>query len=213
VEALVITGGSGPGAAFLKQLAAKADIVIAADSGLDCARGADIVPDLIVGDFDSIEDKASLLLYEKEHIFQFPVEKDATDTELALSLAWERGADRVILAGGGGGRLDHLLGIASLFRRSPAPDAWHSEAGSAFRIGKGQGGLFAVTKGATVSVFPLSDRSADMSSQGLRWSLEGLSWGPGEFGVSNIADEDRIRIHSGEADLLVILPLGAERLA
>ena len=213
VDVLVITGGEGPLAPFLRHLAASADFVIAADSGLDRAREAGLTPELIVGDFDSLADKGSLSLYEKEHILQFPVDKDATDTEIALDMAFERGPGRVVLAGGGGGRLDHLIGLVSLFRRDPSPDEWHTAGESAFRLKSGEECGFKTSRGAIVSVFPLFERSGGMSSKGLKWPLEGLAWGPGEFGVSNVALGDQVYVKSGSSDLLVILPLGTERLA
>jgi len=213
VEALIITGGEVPDAAFLLKLSDSADIVIAADSGLDAARGAGIVPDIIVGDFDSIRDRESLLVYEKEHIFKYSVEKDATDTEIALAKALERGASRIVLAGGGGGRLDHLIGLVNLFRRKSSPDVWHTAAESVYRLRAGENSAFAANEGTLVSVFPILESSSGMYSKGLRWPLEGLVWHPGEFGLSNIATGPGIEIHAGSTDLLVILPLGTKRLA
>jgi thiamine pyrophosphokinase len=213
VKALVITGGEGPAISPLRRLAEVADLILAADSGLDLCRSADIVPDLIAGDFDSLADKASLMLYEKEHILQYSIDKDVTDTEIALDLAWERGADKVVLAGGGGGRLDHLIGLISLFGRRRSPDEWHTAAESVYRLKRGEVGAFSPGEGATVSVFALFEKSEGMSSQGLKWPLKGLSWKSGEFGVSNVATKDRIEVRAGSADLLVVLPLGTQRLA
>lgn len=211
--ALIVTGGDGPTVEALRALACDADFTIAADSGLDAVRAASFVPDLIVGDFDSIADPDCLSLYEKRHIMKYPIDKDETDTELALRLAWERGADKVVLAGGGGGRLDHLLGLFSLFARPRSPDAWHTGRESAYRLGAGESGCFSVRIGDTVSVFPLMTGSKGMSSKGLRWPLEGLVWGKGAFGVSNRSISEQVEVVAGDEALLVILPSGAERLS
>jgi thiamine pyrophosphokinase len=213
VKALVITGGEGPAVPLLRRLAETADIILAADSGFDLSRHADIEPDLLVGDFDSLADKASLLLYEKDHILQYPVDKDATDTELALDAAWGRGADHVVLAGGGGGRLDHLIGLICLFVRKRSPDEWHTAAESIYRLKSGEIGIFHPGIGATVSMFALFEKNEAMSSQGLKWPLKGLSWKPGEFGVSNVATAEEVEIQAGSADILVVLPSGTQRLS
>ena len=78
--------------------------VIAADSGYDTARKLGVTPDLLVGDMDSISEIPTGV-----EIYRVKAEKDDTDTMLDISIAKERGAREIILVGGGGGRLDHLL--------------------------------------------------------------------------------------------------------
>ena len=78
--------------------------IIAADSGYDTAKKLGVIPHLLVGDMDSISEVPSDV-----EIYRVKAEKDDTDTMLAISIARSRGADEIILVGGGGGRLDHLL--------------------------------------------------------------------------------------------------------
>jgi thiamine pyrophosphokinase len=83
--------------------------VIAADAGMRHAAAIGLVPELWVGDFDSVPDglPAELSDVRRE---QFPAEKDNTDGELAVESALARGADALILAGAfGGPRVDHAL--------------------------------------------------------------------------------------------------------
>ncbi len=83
--------------------------VIAADAGIGHARMLGLLPELWVGDFDSVpadlpDDLASV---ERQ---VFPAEKDKTDGELAIAVALERGATRLVLAGAfGGRRADHAF--------------------------------------------------------------------------------------------------------
>lgn len=213
MKALIITGGEGPSPDYLRRLAEAADIVIAADSGLDSAIQAEIQPDLVVGDFDSLEDLSCLDTISPERILRFSPEKDDTDTEIALSAARSRGADYLVIAGGGGGRLDHLLAVTSLFARSETPREWHTLHESIYFLEKGTSAIFGAVSGATVSVFPADGGgSVDMSSSGLKWPLEGLRWGKGYFGISNESTSDEIGISAGSGSLLVILPAGCERL-
>lgn len=85
------------------------DFCICCDSGLKHQEGLGIVPDLIVGDFDS---------YENPHLdietIVLPCEKDDTDTVFAVKEALKRGFQDFLLVGMIGGRLDHTLGNVSL---------------------------------------------------------------------------------------------------
>jgi thiamine pyrophosphokinase len=83
----------------------KDDFVLACDRGYAwCAREG-IVPDLILGDFDSYPGA----LPKKIPVLRYPVEKDDTDAMLAVRWAHEQGFDAVRLCCAFGGRLDHLL--------------------------------------------------------------------------------------------------------
>ena len=85
--------------------------VVAADSGVEQAQAHGWPIDVAVGDFDSV-DPAALARAEASgaRIERHPPAKDATDLELALAVAAATGPDEIVVAGGAGGRLDHLLG-------------------------------------------------------------------------------------------------------
>lgn len=89
------------------------DIVIAADSGYHNARLTDTKVSVVVGDFDSFIKQEGRspedTLPSSVEIVRVPAEKDATDTQLAVSLALEKGATEIVIIGGLGGRLDHTL--------------------------------------------------------------------------------------------------------
>ena len=90
--------------------------VIAADSGIHFFAATGRLPDEVLGDFDSA-DQTEVRRFEQHpqiRFHQFCPEKDATDTELALELALERGSDEIHILGGSGTRLDHLLGTIHL---------------------------------------------------------------------------------------------------
>jgi thiamine pyrophosphokinase len=213
MEALVITGGESPAADFLFRLAERAGIVIAADSGYDVARQSGINPDYIVGDFDSIADSASLEGFPQENIHRYPSAKDDTDTEIAIALARKLGAGRIVLAGGGGGRLDHLLALSYLFLRPDPPAEWHTGSESVFFLPSKGRARCRVEPGSCVSVLPAGGRtSRGMSSKGLAWPLEGLSWAEGQVGISNRSLSTEIEVGAGDADLLLLLASGSECL-
>ena len=89
----------------LRERPASGDFVIAADAGYRVCQSLGIVPDLLLGDFDSMEQPPDF-----PNIHRSPVEKDDTDTMLAIKTALEKGCDTVYIYGGTGGkRLDHTL--------------------------------------------------------------------------------------------------------
>lgn len=81
------------------------DYVIAADGGWLACRDAAIVPDLLLGDFDSLHGQPDF-----PNVMQFPVEKDDTDMMLAIKHGLELGHRTFHLYGGmGGRRTDHTI--------------------------------------------------------------------------------------------------------
>jgi len=209
MKALIVTGGDNPPSSIIWCLSKKADIVIAADAGLEVCKIANIEPHLAVGDFDSV-DPAILSQVSPEKILRFPEEKDRSDTELAIEAAHRYGAKYIILAGAGAGRLDHLLAVRALFERNDPIKEWHTAHESVFLVARGLRLQASMSINSIVSVFPVSGGASGMLSKGLKWPLDGLKWKRGEFGLSNKTISEEMEIYSGENSILVILPLGSK---
>src|SRR5665648_310101 len=79
------------------------DFLICADNGYSVAKDNGIVPDLIIGDFDSIK----IDLPSDIEVIKLPVEKDVTDTLACVKYAINECFKDIIILGGIGGRLDH----------------------------------------------------------------------------------------------------------
>ena len=105
-----VFGGGEIYADYIEERPEKGDIVICADSGYKnaCAMGVDI--DVLVGDFDSLSDIPD----GQFEIVKVPAEKDSTDTQLAVAVALERGANEIIIVGSTSGRVDHALSLMAL---------------------------------------------------------------------------------------------------
>lgn len=88
---------------YLKNLDFKKGYVICADGGYQHAERLGIVPDLWLGDGDSLN---KIRITAKE-IITFPEKKDYTDTDLAVTEALKRGFKEIVILGALGGRLDH----------------------------------------------------------------------------------------------------------
>jgi thiamine pyrophosphokinase len=199
---LLLIGGEGPGKDALSLVARGMDLIVAADSGLESALAAGLLPDLVVGDMDSLSDVSLLDRLPPSHVLTFPRDKDETDTEIGLRVMKEHGCGDITLAGGGSGRIDHLLGIAALFERAAPPSRWLTDYEDVRLIVREA--EFSGWQGCTVSIFPVGKRAARMRSDGLQWPLDGLVFRRGFGGISNRAIAGRVRITVGVGRLLVI---------
>jgi len=203
----VITGGTYPVRELVQSYLDRADFVVAADSGVETALSYGISPDLVTGDFDSLSDESILERFDAGSVRRYERAKDETDTEIALRLAGEAGADHVVLVGGGGGRVDHLLGIASIFERERHPDLWITDASAVRALGDETVEHGAI--GETISFLPLGCEPCRMSSSGLRWPLDELTWRRGDAGLSNEFAEQVVRVRMRSGRLLVIRSAGS----
>lgn len=86
--------------------------VIAVDAGLETAKKLNLVPDVVVGDFDTVKPEILEEFRAMEHIVWdvHRPEKDETDTELAFARVCAMGCGEIAVLGATGGRLDHLIG-------------------------------------------------------------------------------------------------------
>lgn len=113
---LIVSGGVAPGELSGIRVPA-ARCVIAADGGVVTASELGLRVDELIGDLDSAPASLQARVAESGgRVRRYRAEKDATDLELALAAAVSRDPPprRVIVLGGTGGRLDHLLAGALL---------------------------------------------------------------------------------------------------
>lgn len=162
-----------------------ANFVICADGGQRHAERMGIVPDVVIGDFDSSE-----INKDMENIV-YPTRKDATDSELAIDYAAEHGCDKIDLLALTGDRLDHTL--TNIMMLSKYPD---------MRVLDDKNEIFMLKpkteivgyKGKTLSVVPLTNLEG-VRTKGLEWELdnETLYFGSSRSN-SNVVNEDRCEI-------------------
>lgn len=115
MKVIIVTGGNKPSKKLLNSYIKSGDLIIGADKGSEYLYDYEIMPNIILGDFDSISEEKLKKIEEKQvEIIKFPPEKDYTDTEIAIMEAMKRGADTIYLFGGLGTRADHSLGNIGL---------------------------------------------------------------------------------------------------
>jgi thiamine pyrophosphokinase len=193
-----------------RELAAAADVVIAADGGALALDSWGIVPQLVVGDLDSLGSaRAAELERRGAKVMRFPVAKDASDLELAMRYALESGADDIVLLGIlGGARVDHALVNVTLL----ADPAYR---GLGVRAVYGETQLRAVHSGdsvtlrgpvgSTVTLLPISGDARGVVTSGLRYPLaEGTLPFGRSLGLSNVIAALPARVSVQQGVILVI---------
>jgi len=213
MRGILFTGGFGPDSALAERFIARYDIAIAADSGLEAAERAGIVPDLIVGDMDSLKDPAILDKYSPDRIRVWPHDKDYTDTEIALAAFAERGVDEVVLVGGTGGRIDHFLALRSIFDRPYCPALWLGDTSLVAAAGTALPSRGLRIRGLgfddPVSVFSAGPGPHRARGTGFHWRIDDLSWESGGFSLSNRADGGEVEFIALEGRFFLVLPLAS----
>lgn len=182
----------------------EADFVLCADGGYDHARKAGIVPDLLIGDFDSLHAD----IPKNIETISFPKEKDDTDTGLCVRTALDLGCREILILGGLGGRFDHavaniqlLMGAAAKFERIAIADKKNY-------CTVLQNGELRLPKkeGQHLSVFSLSEKSTGVSLSGVQYPLSDYTLTNAfPLGVSNEYKADFARISVKNGTLLIVL--------
>lgn len=173
--------------------------MLAADAGYLACRQAGVVPDLLLGDFDSMDQPVDF-----DRVRRMPVEKDDTDTMLAVKTGLEQGCGEFYLYGGTGGkRLDHTLAnlqtLLYLRRRGARgylydnDFVWTAIENETLTVEQ-------TVEWGLLSVFSLEGRAAGIDEAGVQYPLSRASL-TAEFplGVSNhiIAPKARITVRQG----------------
>lgn len=182
--------------------------IIAADSGAAHALRQGVLPDIVVGDFDSLgpEDQARLRA-GRVATKRLPTAKDLTDGQAAVDLALSLGARRVVLAGGLGDRFDHSLGNVLLLHRV-------HRAGASGWVTDGRQRVYLLDRkmeitgdpGDQLSIVPLSGQLTGVSVSGVRWPLSAATLHLGEtLSLSNELTEPIARLTVEEGLALVVV--------
>ena len=199
---LVVCNGEPPPSVLLRRWARAADVVLAADGGANMLRDAGLVPNVVIGDLDSVtprtrrECASSLFIHRGS--------QDSTDLEKALDFCSEMKAGSVVLAGATGGRLDFTLGnLAVLWRyvrRFPIVvrgDGWHALTVTRQMRIEGK-------RGALVSIIPFG-ACRGVTLRGLHYPLREAALPVGRIGASNVVEKSPFTVSVKKGKLLVVV--------
>ncbi|MEO7555807.1 MAG: thiamine diphosphokinase [Acidimicrobiales bacterium] len=208
--AIVVASGARLPAAVRAALPANADVV-AAEGGVDAALALGLAVDLAIGDFDSVTDEGlARAVAAGALVERYPVDKDATDLELAIDAAVARGARDVVVLASGGGRFDHLLAATGVLTRP-------SLAGVRVRAWFGDSCLVVITPdapavlhgelGDLVTLLACNGAALGVRTDGLAYPLDGEDLLAGSSrGVSNVLSAPVAHVTITGGTLLAVLP-------
>lgn len=183
------------------------DFIICADGGAEYAFKNAIVPNYLMGDFDSIDSSVYNYYYNNNVIIEkFPVEKDYTDTELCIKKAMSLGSTEIVIIAGVGSRIDHSLGNIGLLH-------FCSKNGIRGYIVSSMATIYHCMNeitiegevGDTISIIPFNGDAVGLCTVGLKYSLSDAKITFGSpLGISNIMIEDKCTIKLKSGEILVI---------
>lgn len=182
----------------------KDDYIICADGGYSLAYKEGIIPNVVIGDFDS--DKSNINF--NGEIISYPSEKDDTDSMLCIKYALEKGFKNIIIAGGIGGRLDHTIAnIQSL--------AYAFEQGADIKMIDENNIVFILEnnkieiekyKGWKLSIFALRPKCKGVSLYNVKYPLDNVILTDSfPLGISNEFKEGKAKIECTDGRLLIII--------
>lgn len=207
-EILFVSGGRLPSRQFFLSIA-DGRKVICVDKGIDLCKACGVVPNVLIGDFDSANQSAvSWARAKGVPVESYPADKDLTDTQLALSRAAELyGEHTAILTGAFGGRVDHLYSTihtcAALNRAIVLAD----EHEIIFYVKGGEEATIKFfSKPVAVSLLPMTSACRGVTTKNLHWELDGATLRQ-DFpnATSNRIEHDEIFISVDDGTLAIYL--------
>ncbi len=159
------------------------DLVIAADNGLTHLQTIGIKPDIIVGDFDSLEYGSRSLVdafeeADPDSVVRLPVEKDDTDAMAAVRIGLQKGYQKFFLYGAlGGDRLDHTLAnIQTLnFIKSEGAQGYIMDADCMMFILRDETKAFHPGFSGGFSLFALDTEITGVTIRGMKYNVENVT--------------------------------------
>lgn len=186
------------------------DLLIAADSGMDFLYRNHIIPNVVAGDFDSV-DEVSLQRFsdmDSVEILRLNPIKDDTDTEFVIREAIRRDATEITILGATGTRLDHVLGNMHLLGIGLQENVKIQLVDAHNRIRMIKGEMFLQKKeqfGNYVSFLPIDGSATGVTLEGFKYPLkDAVIPSFSSLGISNEVVEEQAKIIIENGILLMI---------
>lgn len=209
MRAVVVAAGDIPADEKWGRWIQPGDLIVAADGGAARALARGLVPDVVVGDMDSVPAEV-LAMLEAEHVelVRHPRAKDETDLELALCYAAHQGIKEIVVLGALGGRLDHTLSnvlLLALPELNGVTVRIVRGGEEALLVRDGERAALHGQAGDVVSLLPWGGDVRGVTTSGLEWPLEHdtLRFAFSR-GVSNVMTGEEAWIEVAEGELMVV---------
>lgn len=184
------------------------DKIIAVDGGSNKARKLGLIPDLIIGDLDSVDkDNLEYFKAKKVEIIKYPVEKDQTDSEIAVDYCLKNNFSKLYLTAALGGRIDQQLANLNLleyiYRKNIEAEIIAEDLKIALIAAKK---VFKEKKGWRLSLIPQTFRVKNLTIKGCKYNLEKKDIERAKSrGISNLITAQKAEITISSGLLLYIL--------
>ncbi len=211
-EILFVAGGRRPSDEFFIEVS-RGRKIFAVDKGIEICRDLNILPEILIGDFDSAESSAvNWAIENKIPIERHPVDKDFTDTQLALNLVNKTcsllpNPSSLILTGIFGGRFDHLFSNVFTCAAAKFNTCLVDEREIIFFVRGGES--FTVkffVRPMALSLLPITEICEGVTLKNVHWELENATLKQNfPNAVSNRVESDTIKISASKGTLAVYL--------
>ena len=208
IKTLIVSGGNVEDN-ILENFNHEFDYIIASDRGLEVLDKYSIMPNYIIGDFDSTDRKVlNKYINNKDIIIkELNPEKDYTDTHMALKLAIELKSTNIIIIGAIGTRLDHTIANIHILKEALDNDIQ-------CKIIDNRNEIQLINKKTIlkldnnykyISLIPLTTKVEELSLKGFKYPLLEASLEIGHsIGVSNEQIENYAEIDLKKGILILI---------
>jgi thiamine pyrophosphokinase len=204
MRAIILANGTLAEPDLVRRSLRTGDILLAADGGARHCLRASLVPQAVIGDFDSLSaDELTALEAQGTQLVRHPARKDFTDLELALQYAVQLGCTQALVFAALGQRWDQTLANLLL----PAAPGLETiairlidEAQEITLVRPGETVQIEGQAGDTVSLIPISKEAAGILTEGLEYPLRGETLYLGATrGVSNVlvGNKASVKLESG----------------
>ena len=206
-QCLIFANGDFSSTAILKNLN---QIIIAADGGARHCIEIGIIPQFVVGDFDSLSEEEIIFLKSNgAELIKYSTQEDQTDLELAIKLAINQGYKNISIFGAFGGRWDMTFANILLMASPNFFGIQFKIIGAdttAYILRSGETLQFQSQPGTTVSIMPIGGSATGITYNGLKWPLENaiLPFGTPK-GVSNQTTQNVSEIFLKEGIILIFI--------
>lgn len=199
---VTLAGGGTLDRAMLEQSLALAPVLVAADGAADILAGLGHLPDLVIGDMDSITDPAAWKAGPSGVVHL--AEQETTDFEKCLTATV---APFYVGVGFTGGRVDHMLAVLHAMLRHPEKQTLLIGEVEAMALLPARRPVeLSLAPGETVSLYPLVPVRG-VRSTGLVWPIDGLEFAPGrQIGTSNRAETVDVTVEVDGPGMLILAP-------
>lgn len=205
---VIFSNGNLSDTSFVKTIVEKDDFIVCTDGGARYALEQDLIPNVLIGDMDSVESEVYQSIIQKgTEIIRYPARKDKSDFELAVDYALGKKAKKILIFGLLGDRIDHFLGNILLLQKVRKENR-----SLGIIIYEGNKTIYFVDKELEIegeindelSVIPLT-KIENITLKGLVYKLSNAVLNIGtSLGISNILKKKRVKISLKKGLVMVV---------